>query len=471
MILTLVTVPLYLKALGDAKYGILVLVWLVIGYFSFMELGLGRATAHKIAKKYGDHARERAEIFWTSVILNLTLGVIGAALIWILADHLILLFSSQYESFQEDVKIALPWVASTFPLALLSSILYGALEGRNKFLLVNTLQLITTVFFQLIPLIIMYRYEASLALVIPAAVITKALMTVPCLVACMIYVPATSTPVFSPKQGKSLLSYGGFTALSGLLGMLIETIDRMLIGFISGPVAVTHYSVPYQAVTKIRIIPSALMRALFPKLSRVDGDFARKLSTTSLFVIIFFMTPVCCCIILVLNAFLRIWVGEDMAKSASSIGEIIAAGLWANSLSQVAVYFLLGQSKPGMVAKIHLMQLVPFVIIMYACLSWYGIYGAACAWAGRCFIDAAVFLYKTNLYRAITTHLLTPISMITFSLILARYNVEGGAYQTIIFLTMGCLWFLTWCFLNRKSEVIRMLLSTITSFISRKAEA
>ena len=49
----LVAIPLLIEAMGTPRFGILSLAWVIVGYFSFFDLGLGRAMTHLIAQKTG----------------------------------------------------------------------------------------------------------------------------------------------------------------------------------------------------------------------------------------------------------------------------------------------------------------------------------------------------------------------------------------------------------------------------------
>ena len=47
------TIPYVIEGLGTARYGVFTLIWAVLGYFSILDLGLGKATAKKVAEALG----------------------------------------------------------------------------------------------------------------------------------------------------------------------------------------------------------------------------------------------------------------------------------------------------------------------------------------------------------------------------------------------------------------------------------
>ena len=53
LILAVFTIPPLIKGLGIDRFGVLTLAWMVIGYFSLFDFGIGRALTKVVAEKLG----------------------------------------------------------------------------------------------------------------------------------------------------------------------------------------------------------------------------------------------------------------------------------------------------------------------------------------------------------------------------------------------------------------------------------
>src|SRR5947207_1428000 len=84
------SIPILIQGLDKERFGVLTLAWAMIGYASLFDLGLGRALTQLVAKKLG--AGEDGEVpalVWTSLLLMLLLGVLGAAVLGVLSPWLV----------------------------------------------------------------------------------------------------------------------------------------------------------------------------------------------------------------------------------------------------------------------------------------------------------------------------------------------------------------------------------------------
>lgn len=414
----LITVPLYLNLLGDTRYGVLALVWMVLGYFSFLEMGLGKATANQIAKANDAPVAERSEIFWTALLINAVMGMAGAGILWFAGDYLLSSVLKMPEDFGREAISALPWMIATLPIALVSSVLNGALEGRNLFLTVNLLQVVSNTVFQITPLLVAYLYGPSLEVVIPAAVLSRAAMNLLFLKACHRAVPFTLVPCFSVERARSLFSYGGWVAVSGIVSLVMETADRFLIGMVLGAEAVAHYTIAFQLATKIRILPASLSRALFPRFSE-NSTFSTDLAIESFSGLIAIMTPVIVLGVLFVGPFLSLWVGPGVAQQAGPVAQIILVGVWANSLAYIPFGLLQGTGRPGFVAKLLVAELLPFLAILYFSTMKWGVIGAAAAWTMRAISDSLLLFFAAGMAKDVATKSLIPLVMVSTALFIA----------------------------------------------------
>lgn len=75
--------------MGEEAFGILTLLWAAIGYFSLFDFGLGRALTQIIAAERSAQATVQAALLRTGLLGALLPGVLGGALLWLLAPYLV----------------------------------------------------------------------------------------------------------------------------------------------------------------------------------------------------------------------------------------------------------------------------------------------------------------------------------------------------------------------------------------------
>ena len=138
------TIPIYLHHVGVARYGVISITWVLLGFFGFLDLGLSRAVTNALAKLRDAPQSDRARVLLTTLGLNFIIGLFGGAVLFVFGAFLLEYFISVPDELNSEVSRSLPWIACLLPLTLLSTAGAGALESRELFPLVNAIQIVGT---------------------------------------------------------------------------------------------------------------------------------------------------------------------------------------------------------------------------------------------------------------------------------------------------------------------------------------
>jgi O-antigen/teichoic acid export membrane protein len=411
----LVTIPIYVRHVGDARYGVISIMWVLLGYFGFLDLGLSRAATNALAKLREASQQERSRVLLTTFALNLGFGFVGSAILFIAGRFLLEHVISIPDALRPEVAGAFPWIAAVFPMALISGVGIGALESRERFLLANILQILGMSLTQIAPALVAVFISPSLTAVIPTAAVAQASSVV--LVLAVVYwlEGPFSVRAFDRKEARALLGYGSWISVSNIVSPVLSSVDQFLIGSIMGVAAVAHYTVPMSLVVRSQIFPAALARTSFPRMSSLTADGAQALGARALSSLGYGYAAVCAPAIILSPAFFRYWIGADFALLAAPVAQILFLGAWINGLAFIAFTLLQGQGRPDITGKLHMIELVPFLAILWILTSTLGINGAAVAWSVRCAADALALFWVSRINRRDVLSALRPAVLLATS--------------------------------------------------------
>ena len=388
-------IPILIHGLGTDRFGVLTIAWMIIGYFSIFDFGLGRALTKLTAEKLGaDKVKEIPELVWTALLLMGVLGVVGGLVIAGMSHWLVYEVLNVPAELREETLQAFYLLALSIPLVIGTVGLRGVLEAYQRFGLVNAVRIPLGVWTFIGPVVAL-QYSESLYPVVATLVAGRFVALVVHFGLCFHVVPALQKGMVIKRRLISpLISFGGWMTLSNIVGPVMVYMDRFLIGAIISMAAVAYYTTPYEIVTKLWMIPIALVGVLFPAFSSTFVN--DKATTVNLFdrgakYIFIAMFP----LMLVIMSFaydgLELWLGTEFAENGFRILQWLTVGVFVNSLARVPFALIQGAGRPDIIAITHLLELPLYLVLLWWLLKVYGIEGAAAAWTIRIIIDTVIF--------------------------------------------------------------------------------
>lgn len=388
--IALVTLPIYISYIGTARYGILSIVWLILGYFGFLDFGLSRAAANALAKISHTSTEERAKVLMTSLYFNLFLGALGGVILYFAGRILLPDLMTDSSPLRAEVEAALPWIGCMLPLALIAGVGRGAIQSRENFFVLNVLDLIGFSLGQLLPIFLIIIAGPSLTVVIPAAFLARAASVGLTFAWVTRSERVRALLVFDQSRFKELFRFGAWVTVTNIIGPVLHSVDQLLVGSVLGATAVAHYSVPMSLVSRSQVLSTSLATVLFPRFSRLKPDEAMLLATKAVLSLSYGSGVILAPAIVLGDVFLKVWIGAEFASQATFVLQLLLIGAWFNGVAYIPHSLLVGQGRPDLVAKLHAFECLPYIALLWFLLSHFGLRGAAFAWTARVVADAAL---------------------------------------------------------------------------------
>jgi len=446
LLVGLVTIPYLLHQIGIERFGVLTIMWAIIGYFSLFDFGISKALTKKLAEGRASHDLQlQRNIFWTAIQLMAGLGLLGSLLLLVLLglDNSLIKVSADIK---EEVVLANLIVALFIPLVVVSAGLRGSLEAYEKFRASNLVRLVLGVWMFLAPAVASGLGYATLPQMAMILVFGRLVAVIASWRLVGHAMSGLGSPVFMRELVRPLFAFGAWITVSGIVGPLMVYLDRFWVAATVGAAAVAYYATPQDVATKLLFLPIAINAALLPLISRQlanpinERDDVNALLMKSIWLGLVCIAPFCAAMLMFPGELLTLWLGSEFARQASVVTQLFGIGVFLNVVGIVLISFLYASGQPSWVAKLHMIELPIYLLALYFALMKFGFTGAAFVWVLRIVADTAVLWhFAVKLLPALHSCTLKLLGAVT---VFCLYVIVGAQIDS---LPMRLLLFILFC--------------------------
>lgn len=380
-------IPFTLGRLGNEAFGVLTLIWGLIGYFTLFDMGVGRALTYQLSQLMATQAHaETAPTLRAGLLLTLLAGLVGAGVVWLLAPHLAQQWLKISPALQHDAQQAFLVAALGVVPTTIASGLRGALEGLDRFSASNTSRIALGLWMFIVPAWSVYVHGPNLLMITVYLVLGRCLVVIGMGLQLKSELCASGARLEKRHLG-SLWHYGFWVTVTGIVGPLMVYGDRFFVSAAVGAAQLPLYAIPQEGLLRLLLIPMALTGALLPRLSAMAPSEFAVAYRQNYRRVTWVMLAICLVAAALAYPVLALWLSAEFAQAALPVVLVLCFGVWINSMALLPYTLLHARGNPRLTAIFHLLELLLYLVALWFLTAWLGLLGAALAWAARVLLD------------------------------------------------------------------------------------
>lgn len=399
-VVSLLTIPFIVKSMGDAGYGVLVVVTAIVGYFAVLDLNITPGAIKFIAEYNAlKKQHELNQVITFGALIYLVIGFLGMIGAYFLAEPLALHFFTIPAHLVTVTVASIKLAAIGFLFGQLQSYLHSIPQALQRYDISAKLE---TFFGSIVPLstvallwlgyglyeIVLLRVLLSLFNVLVLGVVIKNL------------IPAFRIEKPSKNIATGLASFSAYAYLGRIAGLIYAEGDKLVIGAIVGVTALTYYIVPFTLVNRIFSMSYRLVGVIYPVASALKSsnelDKLKGIYFTSARYVFYINS----CFLLVFITFaqdiLYYWLGPAFVGPSSTVLALITLAVTLESITIIPSLLNDGFGYPKVTGFFALMRALFGLLITLVLTQYYGIIGSAIAHVIAAGLIGVFFLVYTH---------------------------------------------------------------------------
>lgn len=381
MVVALATVPLLIGALGVEGFGIVTLVGSVTGYFGVLDINLSAGSIKYLAEHHAAKDRERfSETFWFGCMFYGLLGLLGAGALYLAADGPLLSFFKVSAPMREDTITAFEIAALGFAITQIQAYMLVVPQALQRYDRSAQSEAFFGVAVNLASVAAAWLDTGVIGVI--AARVGVSVLNLLWLFWVIRQFDLGLAPRWPRKDVRAALtSFSAYAYLSKIASTLHQYADKLIVGAVAGPVALTFYTVPVTLAGRILGLTYRLSSVIYPRASALAGEGRiselRPVYLGVMRYVTYINFAALGMIVLAGDEFLRRWVGEEFVQLGYPVLILMTIALLVDSLTNIPSLVNDALGHPRVTGKFALANGIGGVTMVYLGTTIGGIVGAA----------------------------------------------------------------------------------------------
>lgn len=447
VVINLFLTPFIVHSLGDARYGIWVLLASLVGYMGLLDMGVRSAVMRFVA---GLHAkgedRDASEVASTGVAIFVVLGSAAVLLAVPFAWALPSLFTLD-SAYVAEARVVLLLGGASVATTLVGGVFGGVISAMQRFdlqsllgLVVNTLRAL------LIVLALSLGYgliEMSVVQFFCASVRAGGSY----FLARRLYPELRVRPSLAVrKRVRQIFSFAALSSVLHVTRSIVMSGSLVIIGIFLPVTAVTFFSIASSLISYTRTAIAAIAQTVTPRASALqslgEGEELRAVFLRLAKVASLVVAPIAITFLTRGDTFIGVWMGEGYVSSAGAVLSILALSLVVTAPGRVMYSAMIGMNLQRLLIPFQLAEAALNIGLSLLLVREFGIVGVAWANAIPTLVVTAVSLpWVVNraalgipAHRLFFSVVFRPwFSMVPFALVSLAVDARWEANSVLIF--------------------------------------
>jgi len=461
--------PFILHRLGDAAFGIWVLIFSLTGYYGVFDFGIRSSIIRYVSKYTATHdIEEVSRLICTSMFTYTCIGALS-----ILITLVGCVYLDRFFHIAPDFRSTARWlllvvggsVALGFPLGVFG----GMLEGLQQFYILNWTNIVSALLRVVLIVFFLNRGYGLLTV----ALITVGLPLVASqargMVALKLLPVIFSWKYVNRATFRQMANYSAITFMIIVASRLRFKTDALVIGKFLGAAAITYFYAGSRLVDYAGEVLSSLAQIFVPMSSQSDAagniDRLRKIFVAGNRACALTMLPITAVFVIMGKSIIEVWVGQKYVAQGYPVLLTLIFAYTLILIQSASARVLFGIGKHGKLAVVTLIEGIANLILSILLVRPYGIVGDALGTAIPLLGTSILFLpshlcsrlgirVSTFLLQAYLLPLTLCVPLVTVLLLMQRWFVAHTYRQLLLQLLAGGLVYgagIAWIFLTGKA--------------------